>query len=235
MLKSMPSKNIQLIASVVSAILFFVFLPTAQSQEADAKNVDQRVRSILSNKCFACHGPDENAREADLRLDTREGALESVIDVDEPSDSELLARINSDDPEMVMPPPKHGEPLSKSDRELMRKWIEAGANYSSHWSYIKPTKPTVPAIDDSTNASEIDQFVQARLIGSGLQPAEPANRRVIIRRLALDLTGLPPTMDEVEKFINDPSDDAYESLVDHYLDQPSYGERWAVGSSRGVK
>ncbi len=225
----MPSKKIQPLAPIIFSICCCAILPLARSQEAGpAKNIDRQVRSILSNKCFACHGPDENSREADLRLDTREGALESAINLDEPTDSELLARINSDDPDMIMPPPKHGEPLSDKDRELMKKWVADGATYTSHWSYLKPTKPQVPQVAASIDANEIDQFVQARLVGSGLRPAEPADRRVLIRRLALDLTGLPPTPEEVKRFINDSSENAYETLVDYYLSRPSYGERWAA-------
>lgn len=199
----------------------------------NSHDINQKVRSLLSNKCFACHGPDEDARQADLRLDTREGAIESAIDLDDPDQSELLARIASDDPDTVMPPAKHGKPLTDEEQKLMSKWIKEGATYTSHWSYVKPEKPDVPEIalakfSQSGNGNEIDRFVQSRLVGTNLQPSKPADRLTIIRRLALDLTGLPPTREEVKNFVNDKSDSAYENLVDHYLSQPGYGERWAT-------
>ncbi|MFK7766743.1 MAG: DUF1553 domain-containing protein [Mariniblastus sp.] len=189
--------------------------------------MNQKVRSLLSNKCFACHGPDEEARESGLRLDTREGAIESAIDLDDPSESEILERIKSDDPDMLMPPPKHGTPLTITEREMLLTWIENGAPYARHWSYMKPTKTAVPSTVVAKNSNEIDQFVQARLASSNLTPALPADKATLIRRLALDLTGLPPTMEELESFTNDNSNEAYEKVVDQYLARPAYGERWA--------
>ena len=189
---------------------------------------DQAVRSLLSNKCFACHGPDEDARESGLRLDTRDGAIDSAIDLADPEASEILARIKSDDPDVVMPPPKHGVALTDAQQELLLGWIKNGAPYARHWSYVKPTKSAVPNVTGAKDANAIDQFVGAKLLGSNLKPAQTAKRATLIRRLALDLTGLPPTLEELDKFTQDNSDDAYEKVVDQYLARPAYGERWAA-------
>ncbi len=216
-------------------VLSFVFLAVSwllstvvAGQSTESVSVDQQVRSILSNRCFACHGPDEKARKADLRLDTREGALDWAVDLEDPESSEVIARIRSDDPDSVMPPPKHGEPLTAAEQDLFLQWIRAGANYPQHWSYVPPQRPEVPESVTGSAANEIDCFVEARLVGTDLRPSPQADRYTLIRRLALDLTGLPPTTSEVEKFVADDSGGAYESLVDYYLEQPAFAERWAA-------
>ncbi len=218
----------QALLRFVGCSVALVFPTLCVGQSKATSSLDQQVRSLLSNRCFACHGPDENARQADLRLDTREGALDWVIDLDDPASSELLVRISSDDPDSIMPPPKHGEPLTQAQRQLVLQWIRRGANYPQHWSYQPPQRPEVPDSLSGEAVNEIDCFIESRLAETQLPPSPPADRYTLIRRLAIDLTGLPPTLAEVEKFVADESEQAYENLVDYYLNQPGYGERWAA-------
>lgn len=195
----------------------------------DAQTIDfnKQIRPILSNKCFACHGPDENAREADVRLDTFEGATDWAIDLDAPEESELIARIESDDEDLIMPPNGHGKPLTKEEIQSIKQWIDEGAKYDRHWSYVAPRSPTVPSVSHGRRINSIDNFILSKLNGTGLQQTNEADRVTIARRLALDLTGLPPTLDEVKRFVADSSANAYEKLVDEYLARPAFGERWA--------
>ncbi|MEM7315941.1 MAG: DUF1549 domain-containing protein, partial [Planctomycetota bacterium] len=209
------------VLTIVSCIL--------TAQVAAEVDFNRDIRPILSSNCLTCHGPDEEAREADLRLDTHEGAIESVVDLDSPEDSELLARISSDDPDSIMPPPGHGEPLDSKQQQLLLRWIEQGAKYAKHWSYETIRRPKIPTTKLGPVHNEIDRFVQARMqqVDSMMVPATPADRRTILRRVALDITGLPPTRQEVEAFLKDDSPDAYEKVVDGYLASSAYGERWA--------
>lgn len=192
----------------------------------ESVNINQQVRSLLSNKCFACHGPDSEARAADLRLDTREGALDWAIDLDDPESSEVIQRVTSEDEDTVMPPPKHGKALTKSEVDLLKKWIADGAQYVKHWSYESPAKAPIQPVGVE-GGNEIDGFILAKLKQRSLSFSERAERTTLIRRLALDVTGLPPTPEEVAQFVEDSSPDAYEKLVDYYLAQDSFGERWA--------
>ena len=192
------------------------------------------VRPVLSNRCFSCHGPDEEKREAGLRLDLREAA---VAELDSGSraivprhadDSELIARITSDDPDLVMPPPHVKARLSDEERQLLADWIEGGAAYAPHWAFVGPERPPLPEVrDPAWCRNPIDRFVLARLEGEGLSPAVEADRATLCRRVFLDLIGLPPTPEELHAFLADSSDDAYEHLVDRLLASPRYGERWA--------
>jgi hypothetical protein len=188
------------------------------------------VRPILSDLCFQCHGPDEKKREGGLRLDLRDAAIATTAIVPgNLADSELVARIVSTDPELRMPPPETNKSLSEAQIDTLRRWIEQGAEYQTHWAFIPPTKPTPPETDDrSWPINPIDRFVLARLRAEGLAPSPEASRETLIRRLSLDLTGLPPTIAEVETFVSDRSPDAYEKLVDRLLDSPRYGERMAT-------
>ncbi len=185
------------------------------------------IRPILSDRCYPCHGPDGESREADLRLDQRQSAL-SVLSPEEPSESEVLRRIFSDDPDEQMPPPSSSLKitLSQAERELLRQWIQQGAPYANHWSF-QPLRPvTVPEQDDqgwSTNA--IDRFILRRLLQAGMVPSARADKRTLIRRVCLDLTGLPPTEEQISRFLRDQSPSAYENLVDRLLASPAYGER----------
>jgi hypothetical protein len=202
---------------------------------ARAAGVDfnRDVRPILSAKCFQCHGPDDKARKAGVRLDRRDSATAANRKGRRPivpgkvAESELLRRIAADDEEL-MPPPKIGKRLSPDQVALLTRWVEQGAPYAQHWAYVKPLRPDLPSVKDKTwPHTPIDVFLLARLEKEGLRPAPPADRYTLVRRLALDLTGLPPTLDEVDRFIADNSPTAYEDLVDRLLAKPSYGERWA--------
>ncbi|WP_009958419.1 DUF1553 domain-containing protein [Verrucomicrobium spinosum] len=186
------------------------------------------VRPIISAKCYHCHGADEGSRKAKLRLDLRDEAIKDRDGVHaiKPGDagaSDIMARILTTDPDEVMPPPKEGHALTSREIEVMKKWINQGAPYAEHWAFQKPVKPTPP----SAVVAPVDAFVQKHLKAQGLAPAPEADRHTLIRRLALDLTGLPPSPAEVKRFVEDQRPDAYERMVDHYLAQPAYGERWA--------
>ncbi len=204
--------------------------PTDHPVEID---FSRDIRPILAAKCFACHGPDGSSREAGLRLDTRDGAVADLGDgfhAIVPGDleaSELWFRVGSDDPELRMPP--KGEPLSAAELDLLRRWIEAGATYEAHWAYEPVADPEVPAVewrDGEAATGEIDPFIARSLRRADLVPSVEADRRTLIRRATLDLTGLPPTTAEVEAFLADGSPGAYERLVDRLLASPAYGERW---------
>ncbi|HEV3024049.1 MAG TPA: DUF1549 domain-containing protein, partial [Pirellulales bacterium] len=192
------------------------------------------IRPILSDHCYPCHGPDHAKRKADLRLDLeaeafalREGS--SPIVPRDPAASELYRRITSADPDERMPPAEAGRPLSAEQIDLLRRWIEQGAKWQSHWSLIPPQRPTPPAVQRSDWVrTPIDLFVLARLERDGLAPAAEAEPATLIRRVTLDLTGLPPTPSEVDAFLADGSPDAYERLVDRLLASPRFGERMAT-------
>jgi hypothetical protein len=198
----------------------------ARGADADFQFV---IRPILARNCFACHGPDEGHREADLRLDVREAAVEfGAITPGSPDDSELVRRISSDDPDERMPPADTGKRLSQEEIELIKKWVADGAPYSRHWSYEPPSRPPLPEVPDPAwIKNPIDNFVLSRLDAAGLKPEPQADRPRLLRRLSLDLTGLPPTVEEVDAFVRDERPDAYERVVDRLLASPAYGEHWA--------
>jgi hypothetical protein len=187
------------------------------------------VRPILAARCFKCHGPDETARKADLRLDVRDVALKSgAIVPGNPDKSELIRRIHSTDEGDVMPPPSVKARLSDREKQTLRAWVAAGAKYDLHWAFVAPRRPVTPAVDNPAWVrNPIDAFVLKQLTDSGLSPSPEADRYVLIRRVSLDLTGLPPTPEEVDAFVNDKAPDAYEKVVDRLLASPAYGERWA--------
>jgi hypothetical protein len=193
------------------------------------------VRPILSDRCFSCHGPDGEDRQAGLRLDLRETAtaeLDSGMTAVVPRDlttSELIARITSTDPDVVMPPPRFNKPITPSEAEILKRWIAEGAEYRGHWAFERLERPAVPEVKDSAWAkTPIDRFILARLEQEGLTPNPAANRITLARRLALDLTGLPPEPAAVDAFLADQSADAYERYVDTLLASPHYGERMAI-------
>ncbi|HYG77071.1 MAG TPA: PSD1 and planctomycete cytochrome C domain-containing protein [Planctomycetota bacterium] len=192
------------------------------------------VRPILSENCFNCHGPDKNSRKAKLRLDTYEGAttdLDGNIPVvpGKLEKSELYKRVISKDPEEVMPPPKSEHKLSPRQIGILKKWIEQGAKWEKHWAFIAPVQPPVPKPGFAGwTKNPIDAFLAARLEQEGLKPSPEAPKHTLIRRATLDLTGLPPTPQEVDAFLADNSPDAYEKLVDRLLASPHYGERMAL-------
>ncbi len=187
------------------------------------------IRPILSDRCFKCHGTDEAARKGDLRLDNREGAL-VVLDPENLEDSELFYRLTTDFEEDRMPPRKKGKPLTERETRLLIEWVKAGAPYEKHWAYVKPEWPKLPHIDrsDWPRTNPIDHFVQRRLHEQGLHPSPPAEPSVLLRRLSLDLVGLPPAVEEVTAFEKDPSDDNYEAAIDRFLASPHFGEKWAI-------
>jgi hypothetical protein len=190
------------------------------------------VRPILSGQCFQCHGPDEKARKAKLRLDVREEAIKSgTIVPGKPDESELVKRICSDDPDARMPPEKSKKPALSADQVAnLKRWIGEGAKYSDHWSFAKLARPEVPHVPNPKFKirNEIDNFILYRLQQEGVNPAKEADRVTLIRRLSFDLTGLPPTPEDVRAFVNDKDPNAYEKLVDKLLAGPHYGERMAV-------
>lgn len=191
------------------------------------------IRPILSNTCFHCHGPDENHQEAGLRLDTKEGAFgdhhgDPAIVPGDPKRSVAIARIFAEEEAELMPPIDSQKTLKPEEKELLRKWVEQGAEWEEHWSFVAPQKTTPPVTKENWGHNEIDHFVLARLEQKGLKPSPAADRRTLIRRLSLDLTGLPPTSDEVEAFVNDESPNAYEKLVDRLLASPRYAERMTL-------
>ena len=195
------------------------------------------VKPILSDRCFACHGPDVNKREAGLRLDIEENALAALEDEPDmfaivphrPKDSELYHRIASDDPEMQMPPPASNLKLSESEVAILTRWIEQGAEYKPHWSFIPPLRPELPPIQATAWVKNpIDRFVLARLEREALSPAPEASREQLLRRVTFDLIGLPPTLEEIDAFQHDTSADAYEQTVDRLLASPHYGERMTM-------
>jgi hypothetical protein len=188
------------------------------------------ILPILSEKCYACHGPDSGTRQADLRLDTETGSHESVIVPGDADSSEFIARISSDDPDVQMPPPDSKKvPLTGEQIELLKAWVRDGAKYEPHWAYIAPKQAPLPEVKHADWArSEIDRFLLADQERHGIGPGPEADRATLIRRLYFDLTGLPPTQQQVKKFVGDKRPDAYERLVDKLLASPAYGERMAT-------
>ncbi len=182
------------------------------------------IRPILARNCFACHGPDGNARQAGLRLDRRESAISSgVLLPGNASGSRLIERIRQSDPVLVMPPVATDKKLSERDKALLQTWVDQGAGYQKHWAYIKPQRPDAPA-----GPAAIDHLLHVRLSAKGLEPVNEADRHTLARRLSLDLRGLPPQPEEVDAFVRDRSPHAYERFLDTMLDSPHYGERMAV-------
>ena len=217
--------------SAAALITLVVSSRGAAAAEDQAIAFNRDIRPLLSDYCFACHGPDRNQRKAGLRLDVREAATDSgVLDPGRPESSELIARIESDDPYLVMPPPEHGNPLTGEEKALLRRWIAEGGEYQEHWSLTPLRRPEVPPIDGPGQSlrNEIDAFVLARLRREGVEPNPPADPRTLVRRLSFDLTGLPPRASTVESFVSDPSDAQYEALVESFLQSPHHGERLAM-------
>jgi hypothetical protein len=182
------------------------------------------IRPILSDKCFVCHGPDEKKRKANLRLDTEGGLAKALIPGQE-GKSELYLRITHKDPEETMPPPDSGKPLSAKERELVRQWIREGAGWEGHWAWIPPVKPPVP---DILGITDTDRFLNRRIQADGAEFAPQADPHTLVRRLHLDITGLPPGPEVVRKFVNAPSREAYSRIVDGLLASPHFGERLAI-------
>ncbi len=203
----------------------------------DIVDFNYDVKPILSDKCFACHGPDAVNQKANLRLDTQEGAYKALhgkqnkyaIVPGKPTKSHVIHRILSDDAEFKMPPPDSHLSLNKNEIATLIKWVEQGATYKTHWAFIPPAQAALPAIKDTSwPGNEIDYFVLNKLSQKKLLPSERAKKETLIRRLSFDLTGLPPTIEDIESFIHDNTSNAYEKLVDRLLASPAYGERMAM-------
>ncbi len=204
-------------------------LLAGQATAADTIDFNRDVRPILSDKCFFCHGPDPKQRKAGLRLDDRSIALrKKAIIPGKPDDSKLIEHINATD-DSVMPPPETNKRLTAAQKDLLRRWIAQGASYAVHWAYAPLSRPAVPPVRDRAAVrNDIDAFIQAKLEALKVAPSPEADKRRLIRRLYLDLIGLPPTPDEVLAFLNDADPRAYEKVVDRLLASPRYGERMAV-------
>ncbi len=222
--------------SKLLGLMLLGWLSAGSAQAASAAKVDfQRdVRPILSGTCFKCHGPDEATRKGGLRLDIREEALkpaksgERAIVPKNPKASELVARVFTTDEDDVMPPPSAKHPLTEAQKETLRSWVEQGAEYQPHWAFAAPKQAPLPRVKTRKwPVNGIDHFVLARLEQEKLKPSKEADRYTLIRRVYLDLIGMPPTPEQVQAFLNDKSPKAYEKVVDELLASPHYGERWA--------
>ncbi|HLY08760.1 MAG TPA: DUF1553 domain-containing protein [Planctomycetota bacterium] len=219
--------------AVLAALLAAAGSRPAPAEPDDAVRFNRDVRPILANACYQCHGPDPGGRKGKLRFDREEGffgARENgpTVVKGKPETSPLYLRITSKDPDEVMPPPKSHKVLKPAEKDLLRRWIAQGAPWEPHWSFIKPERPALPVVkNEKWVRTPVDRFILARLEAQGLAPAPEADRRTLVRRLALDLTGLPPEPDDVEAFVQDKAADAYEKLVDHLLASPRYGEHRA--------
>ncbi len=230
------------------ALLTLISLGSSPSWAKDPSDqLAQQVRSVLSNRCFACHGPDEEGRQGGLRLDELSSMLSAAesgmppVVPGEPESSELWRRIVSDDDDERMPPADFGQPLAPDEVAAIQTWIKQGAKFSEHWSFVAPQRGPLPefsnpaqlagAINDQLlsawQRNPVDRFVLQRQLNQQLSPSPRATRAELLRRLSLDLIGLPPTIEEVERFEQDTSDHAYESQVDRLLAAPAYGEHWA--------
>jgi hypothetical protein len=212
-------------------LCFFLLVVTSLANAADEPlNFNRDIRPILAENCFYCHGQDGNKRQADLRLDVREDAVKRKAIV--PKDvaaSSIIKRIHSSDPDEQMPPPKSNRHLSAEQKKLLERWVAEGAEYSTHWAFVAPVRPTEPTVQKADWVrNSIDRFVLAKLEAEKLAPSPEADRITLIKRLSIDLTGLPPTPQEVDAFVADKDPQAYEKLVDRLLASRHYGERMAL-------
>lgn len=217
----------------VTLIAFVLLALPLTCMAEQTVNFNRDVRPILSDRCFQCHGPNENDRQADLRLDQADGPEGAYRALDDSraikpgslADSALWYRITTDSDEVMPPLDADKRALTASEKDIIKRWIEEGAKYADFWAFVPPQTPKTPAVENRDwSRQPIDQFVLRRLEDEGLTPKEAADRRTLIRRLSLDLTGLPPTREEIREFLADDSPRAYERVVDHLLAKPQYGE-----------
>ena len=205
-------------------LLYAFLLSASVSLAAEAVEFNRDIRPILSENCYQCHGPDANHRMAGLRLDVRDAAIEKgAIEPGDAAASKLVARVKTAEEALRMPPVYSDKQLTSEQIDKLEQWVEQGAEYQGHWSYVAPKRPEAPA-----GPAAIDHLINRKLEARGLAPVEPADRRTLARRVSLDLTGLPPDPAVVEEFLNDNRPDAYQRLVDRYLASPHYGERMAI-------
>jgi hypothetical protein len=221
-----------LIPPLLRMLLVSVLLGTS-ARSADKVDFNRQIRPILSDTCFNCHGPDAGSRKADLRLDLESAAKAELpkhpgkraVVPGKPSESELIARILTSDPDDLMPPPKFNKPLTAAQKDLLQRWVAEGAQWQQHWAYAPPVRPAVPG--DARAANPVDAFVNARLAREKIEPNARAGKRAELRRVTYALTGLPPTSDELAAYEKDASPDAYQNVVDRLLASPRYGEHMA--------
>ncbi len=222
-------------ASILAAALMLWPTMTRAARAETPVDFNRQVRPLLADNCFACHGPDDKTRKAKLRLDTKDGLLGELpsgvraVVPGKPDESELLLRVGADDGATRMPPPRTGKRLTREQVGLLRQWVEQGAPWSDHWAFVRPARPPAPAVTAGGWArNPIDAFVLARLEREGLKPSPEADKVTLLRRVTLDLTGLPPTPAEADAFLADDRPGAYERVVDRLLSSARYGERMAV-------
>lgn len=219
-----------ILTSRLLTTLLAAFVPFVSYAKGAEKHVSfaSDVKPILASKCWNCHGPDANTREADLRLDIRSEAAH-VLEANDDADSLFVKRITSRDTDMQMPPAEAKKPLTAEEINILTRWIDQDAPYELHWAFKTPKRPNLPSVNQRDAVrNPIDDFVIARLEALSLTPSPPADRETLIRRLSLDITGLPPTIAEIEDFVSDDSSNAYECLIDRLLSSSRYGEHMAV-------
>src|SRR5882762_4659417 len=227
-----PSRSIFLSVSLgLSLVSWCASAADSPKKAAGRVDFNRDIRPILSENCYKYHGPDDGARKAKLRFDIRAEALkpaksgEVPIVPGSPEKSQLVARITASDADDRMPPIKSGKTLSPTQIDLLKRWVAEGAPYATHWAYVRPTRPALPQVKRASwPQNPIDRFILARLERERLKPSLAADRYTLIRRVTLDLTGLPPTPEEVDRFVNDKSPRAYKELVDRLLKKPAFGE-----------
>ncbi len=223
--------DLKVILMLAFGLMFFAC--GEQMDLPDTVDFNVHIKPLLSDRCFACHGPDDKTREADLSLHTEAGAFAAldgnhfVIKAGSPSQSELYQRIQSSEPDYMMPPPESNLSLNQQEIALIEKWIKQGAEWKEHWSFIPPVRPVEPKLG-KWGGNTIDAFVHAKMKTKGLKPNPPSSKEKLIRRLYFDLTGLPPTPAEIDAFVNDEEDDAFDKIVEAALVSPAYGERMAI-------
>ena len=216
----------------LSLVLLCILVESGQAERAspskESIHFGRDIQPILANRCYKCHGPDAEQRQAELRLDQFDAVSARSIVPGDADQSPLYQRITDTDPEIRMPPPSEGPPLTKKEQQQIARWIDSGGARDAHWAFVAPQQHTPPQVEDrSWPQGAVDAFVLARLEKEGLAPAPEADRRTLIRRVSFDLRGLPPSIEEVEAFVNDPDPDAYSSMVETMLESPHYGERMA--------
>ena len=234
------NKVLVISAGLILIGLTLYFITSGKEEEGgvpDVVDFNFHVRPILSDRCFKCHGPDANKRQANLRLDTEEGAFAAlkedpskhVIVPGDPMQSALYARLINPDTAEVMPPPSSNLSLTKNEIEIIKKWIAQGAKYKKHWSFIAPARSKVPEVDEDLNPrNPIDHFIFTTLEKVGLAPNAEAPKEALLKRVSMDITGLPPTIEQQERFLADKSPNAYEKIVDELLASKHYGEKMAI-------
>lgn len=237
MLKAQPvSLPLQTIRAMRNVIILTAACSIATLGRADDIDFNTDVRPILSNNCLLCHGPDDTVLEAGLRLDQKDSATSELdsgavaVVPGKPEISELMVRITTGDEDLRMPPADHGARLSDREIDILRQWISQGAEFAKHWSYVVPRRPDLPELPPDVagwSKNGVDRFVLKRILQHGLKPSAAADRYALVRRVFLDLTGLPPTIEEAEEFVRNSDPLAFEKLVDDLLSRPSFGEHWA--------